>query len=71
MAKVSKIDVCKLKRSEIWEYRIYIRGVGGYAESHLAYLSVAGARKAALRVGFITNLPVFDLTTGGKQIYGN
>lgn len=62
----SKVIVCISTDSHGWEYRIYVKGVNGYANSCFAYLSHRGARGAAVRVGQATGWPVFD---GEKQIW--
>lgn len=65
---MDRVDVCKINGANTWEYRIYIKGVGGYAVSHIPYRSIEGVCRAAIRIGQAVGLSVFDCTNGRKEI---
>lgn len=60
----NRVDICKLKNSSNWEYRIYIKGVRGYAQSRRLYESMRGVCRAAIRIGLAGGWPVYDCTKG-------
>ncbi len=71
----SRVDICRLKGLggcgylEIWEYRIYVKGVRGYAQSRTSYLSARSACRAAMKIGLAAGWYVFDCTKRKKQIW--
>jgi len=71
----NKIVICKRRNDDdkyyrdVWEYRIYIKGVRECAISRWVYLSIEGARKAAVQVGRMIGCSVFDRTQRGRQIW--
>lgn len=68
----NRVDICKLKNSSAWEYRIYIKGVRGHAKSYILYSSPRTVRRAAIVVGLAGGWRVFDCTKGSinrRQIW--